>query len=131
MKNVSELLTKDHKEVESQIIEFIIQSKEKGMKRSAISNYICPVLSFAKIMDITGNTTKINKFMPAQVKSKKTYGYTHEQIQKLLDIADERMRVVILLASGSGLRIGAIPGLAVGSLQEVKEKSISYPGRPG
>jgi hypothetical protein len=81
MKNVSELLTKDHKEVESQIIEFIIQSKEKGMKRSAISNYICPVLSFAKIMDITVNTTKINKFMPAQVKSKKTYGYTHEQIQ--------------------------------------------------
>jgi len=41
------------------------------------------------------------------------------------------MRVVILLASGSGLRIGAIPGLSVGSLQEVKEKSISYPGRPG
>jgi site-specific recombinase XerC len=119
MKNVSELLTKDHNE--SQIIEFIIQSKQKGMKRSAISNYTCPVLSFCKIMDIMVNTTKINKFMPPQVKSKKTYGYTHEQIQKLLDIADERMRVVILLASGSGLGIGSIPALSVGSLQEVKD----------
>ena len=52
MKNVSELLTKDHKEVESQIIEFIIQLKEKGMKRAAIANYTCPILSFCKIMNI-------------------------------------------------------------------------------
>ena len=51
MKEVSELLKKDHKEIESQIIKFIIQSKEKGMKRGAISNYITPVLSFAKIND--------------------------------------------------------------------------------
>jgi site-specific recombinase XerD len=120
MKNITELLSKDHKEIESQIIDFIITSKEKGMKRIAISNYTCPVISFCKINDIMLNTMKINKFMPPQVKSKKTYGYTHEQIQKLLDIADERMRVVILLASGCGLRIGAIPGLNVGSLEEYK-----------
>ena len=62
MKNVSELLKKDHKEIESQIIEFIIQSKEKGMKRIAIMNYACPVISFCKISDIMLNTTKINKF---------------------------------------------------------------------
>jgi type IV secretory pathway TraG/TraD family ATPase VirD4 len=90
MKNVSDLLDKDHKEIESQIIEFIIASKEKRMKRGAISNYVSPVLSFCN--DIMVNTTKINKFMPAQVRSKKTFGYTHPQIQKLLDIADERMR---------------------------------------
>ena len=98
MKNVSELLAKDHKEVESQIIEFIITLKEKGMKRSAIANYTSPILGFCKIMDIMVNTTKINKFMPPQIKSKKTFAYTHEQIQKLLDIADERMRLVVLLA---------------------------------
>jgi hypothetical protein len=51
---------------------------------------VSPVLSFCN--DIMVNTTKINKFMPAQVRSKKTFGYTHPQIQKLLDIADERMR---------------------------------------
>jgi len=52
MKNASELLTKDHKEVEKQIINFIIWAKEeKGMKRIAIANYTYPVLSFCKIMD--------------------------------------------------------------------------------
>ena len=121
MKNVNELLTKDHKEVERQIIEFIITLKEKGMKRSAIANYTCPILSFCKIMDITVNTTKINKFMPPQVKSKKTYGYTHEQIQKLLDFADERMRAVILILSSTGVRVGSLPSLDVGSLEEIKD----------
>ena len=58
-----------------------------------------PLYHFCKINDIMVNTMKINKFMPPQVKSKKTFGYTHEMIQKLLDIADERMRAVILLAS--------------------------------
>ena len=107
MKNVSELLspTKDHKEIERQIINFIIESKEKGMKRIAISNYTCPVISFCKINDIMLNTAKINKFMPPQVKSKKTYGYTHEQIAKLLEIADERMRLVVLLASSAVLAL--------------------------
>ena len=93
MNNVSELLTKDHKEIESQIIEFIITLKEKGMKRSAIANYTCPILSFCKIMDIMVNTTKINKFMPPPVKSKKTLRiHITNMIQKFLDIADERMR---------------------------------------
>ena len=132
MKNISELLTKDHKEIERQIIEFIIASKEKGMKRAAIANYTCPILSFCKIMDIMVNTTKINKFMPPQVKSKKTYGYTHEQIQKLLDIGDDRMRCVILLASSCGLRVGAIPGLSIGSCEEYKDlfKITIYENQP-
>jgi site-specific recombinase XerC len=120
MKNISELLTKDHKEIEHQIINFIIQSKEKGMKRGAISNYITPVLAFVKLNDIMVNTTKINKFMPPQVKSKKTFGYDHSHIGQLMSIADERMKCVILLCS-HGLRIGAIPGLNVSSLEEYKD----------
>ena len=67
------------------------------------------------------NTTKINKYMPPQLKTKKTFGYTHEQIAKLLEIGDERMRLVVLLASQCGLRIGAIPGLNVGSCEEYKD----------
>ncbi|MGB0004128.1 MAG: hypothetical protein WBP74_05655, partial [Nitrososphaeraceae archaeon] len=93
MKEVGELLSKDHKEIEHQIINFIISSKEKGMKRGTISNHISPVLSFCKINDITVNTTKINKFMPPQVKSKKTYGYDHKMIGQLLAIAEDRMRL--------------------------------------
>ncbi|MGC2431547.1 MAG: hypothetical protein WA393_10955, partial [Nitrososphaeraceae archaeon] len=120
-KEMDELLSRDHKQIENEIIEVIITFKEKGMKRQAISNYIKPVIAFCKISDIYLNVSKINKFMPSRTKNNKGSGYSAEMIQKLLDIADERMRCVILLACGSGLRVGAIPLLSVGSLEEVKD----------
>ena len=52
MKEVGDLLTKDHKQIENEIINFIIWAKEKGMKRGAILNYTAPVISFCKINDI-------------------------------------------------------------------------------
>ena len=37
------------------------------------------------------NTIKVNKFMPPNVKNRKSRAYTVREIQKLLDIADERL----------------------------------------
>ncbi|MGA7975810.1 MAG: hypothetical protein WB975_01110, partial [Nitrososphaeraceae archaeon] len=70
--------------------------------------------------------------MPSRTKNNKGSGYSAEMIQKLLDIADERMRCVILLACGSGLCVGAIPLLSIGSLEEVKDlyRITVYEGEP-
>ena len=119
--DLTELLSRDHKQIESEVIEFIITSKEKGMKRAPITNYIKPVISFCKINDIMLNTKKINKFMPPNIRNKKTKGYSTEQIHRLLDIADERMSAVILLLCSTGVRIGSLPGLSVGSLEQVNK----------
>jgi integrase len=131
-KDMDELLSRDHKQIENEIIEVIITFKEKGMKRQAISNYIKPVIAYCKIMDVYLNVSKINKFMPPRTKNNKGSGYSAEMIQKLLDISDERMRCVILLASQCGCRIGSIPGLSVGSLEEVKDlyRITVYEGEP-
>lgn len=107
------------KQVENEIIELIIKQKEKGTKRGAISNYTKSIIAFCKINDIVLNTNKIRKFMPSNVRSKKTNAYSHSQIQKMLDIADERMRAVILLLCSSGQRIGSLPNLSVSSMKEV------------
>ncbi len=40
--------------------------------------------------------------------------YTHEQIAKLLEFADIRTKVMILLMCSSGMRIGALPTLKIG-----------------
>lgn len=47
--------------------------------------------------------------MPERVRIRKDRAYTHEEICKLLEIADERMRAVILILASTGIRIGAIP----------------------
>lgn len=117
--SINDLLTvKDTKQIENQLINFIIKMKEDGMNFRALSNYVCPVISFYKINDIMLNTRKITRFMPQQIRVKKNRGYSYEEIRKLLDIADERLRVVILLLASCGCRIGAIPLLHVRDLEK-------------
>ena len=133
--NLNDLVEKglrNPKQIENEIIDLVIASKERGMKRAAISNYTKPVIAFCKISDILLNTSRINRFMPAYIRSKKTFAYSHEQIQKLLEIADERMTAVILLLCSSGQRIGSLVGLHVGSLEETSDlfRITVYEGEP-
>ena len=58
--------------------------------------------------------------MPEWKKMKKDRAYEHEEIRRLLDIADERMRTVILLMASTGMRIGAIPDLRLRNLEDTK-----------
>lgn len=122
-KTLNELIVqfKDPRDVERRVISFIIQLKEEGKNYRSIRNYLTPIISFYKINDIMLNSKKINKFMPAETRAKKNRGYTHEEIQKLLDIADQRIRVVILLLVSSGCRIGAIPTLHVRDIEKSRD----------
>src|SRR6476620_8879348 len=121
--SINELVTefKDPKDIERRIINFIIQMKEEEMNFRSIRNYVTPVISFYKINDIMLNSKKINKFMPAKTRVKKNRGYTHDEVRKLLDISDERIRAVILLLVSSGCRIGAIPTLHIRDIEKSGE----------
>jgi integrase len=77
--------------IEQKIIEFIIDMKSKGKGYSTIHNYAASVLAFYKINDVVLNVTKISKFIPVQKKVKKDRAYSHEEIARLLEIADERL----------------------------------------
>jgi integrase len=114
------LSERDPRLIERQIIDFIIKMKKEDKNWGAIHNYVAMILSFYKINDVILNTTKISRFMPEQRKVKKDRGYTHEEISKMLEITDERMRVVILLLASTGMRIGAIPSLRIRNVDENK-----------
>jgi site-specific recombinase XerD len=117
---VGKELPKATKDIENKIIEYIIYLKKEGMSYQGISNYIVPVKSFYAINDVTLNVKKIAKFMPENRKVKTDRSYEHEEISKLLQIADERMRVVILVLASSGIRIGALPILRLRNIQDSK-----------
>ncbi len=120
------LSEKDARIVERQIIGFINQMKDEGKNWGAIHNYVTTILAFYKINDIILNTAKITKFMPEQRKVKKDRSYTHEEISKMLEISDERTRVIILLLASTGIRIGAIPILKIGNLDMNNNKITVY-----
>lgn len=113
-------IPKERKEIEDKVIQYIIHLKKEGMSYHGISNYVVPVKSFYAINDIVLNVAKIGKFMPEIHKMKKDRAYTHEEISKMVEIADERMRVVILLLASTGIRIGAVPFIKLGNLQDMK-----------
>jgi integrase len=114
------LAEKDPRVITRQIIDFINKMKKEGKNWGAIHNYVSMILAFYKINDIVLNTSKISKFMPEMRKVKKDRGYTHEEISKMLEISDERTRVIILLLASTGMRIGAIPALRIRNLQDNK-----------
>jgi len=70
------------------------------------------------ISDINLNRNKIKRFIHFDEKRKhKNQGYSSEQIQNLLDICDERTKVIILVYASTGIRLGALPELKVGDLE--------------
>ena len=108
------------RQIEDKIIEFILSMRDEGKSYSAISNYLHPIKAFYKINDIVLNVYKISKFMPEQIKVNRDRAYTHEEIGKMLAVADERMKVVILLMASSGIRIGSIPSIKMRNIQKNK-----------
>lgn len=106
--------------IEGHVIDFIVSLKGRGLGYSAIRNYVKSILAFYKINDVVLNTDKISKFIPEYRKLKKDRAYTHQEIHKLLDYADERLQVVIYILASSGIRIGALPSLRLKHLQDNK-----------
>ena len=62
--------------------------------------------------------------MPEPKRARKDRAYTHEEIGKMLEIADERMRAVILLLTSTGMRIGAIPSLKLSNLENIGNNDL-------
>jgi integrase len=114
------LCGKDPRLIEEKIISFISSLKKKGLGHAAILNYVTPILTFYEINDFILNKKKIRKFIPPYKKVKRDRAYTHEEIQRLLDIADERMRVVIYILASSGIRITALCSLRIRHLENDK-----------
>ena len=105
--------------IEQKIIEFILHLKQQGKSYAAIRMYLASVKAFYKINDIVLNDSKISKFLPEQKRVRKDRAYDYNEISKLLEIADERMRVVILLLASTGIRIGAVPDLRLRNLEKI------------
>jgi integrase len=76
--------------------------------------------------DVVLDTNKIHQYLPEFRKSKKDRAYRYEEIHRLLDVADERMRAIIFLLASTGMRIGAIPGLRLRDLEKVESDYDIY-----
>ena len=114
----SSLLTMTQKDAEDSLIQFIITKKDAGMSSSALNNYVAAVAKFYLINDKPINISRVNRFMPEPLKVKKDRRYEPEEILKVLELANERTRALILLLSSTGVRLGSINDLTMDELED-------------
>lgn len=122
----------DNRIIESQIIDFLVSLKRRGLTYDSTKCYLYAIAHFYTMNDIVLNRKKIIRFIDIDERKKhKNQGYTTNQIQKLLDVCDERMKAVILLYCSSGIRLGALPALKIGDLVDTGQgfsRIIVYQG---
>jgi integrase len=110
----------DTRKIEDHITDFITSMKKEGKSFRAIYNYVSAICKFYRMNRVSLDTKHIREYLPEFKKSKKDRSYEYEEIRRLLDIADERMRTVILLLASTGMRIGAVPGLRLRNIEKVE-----------
>ena len=104
--------------VEQKIIDYIVHLR-KSISSATLNTRLAAVYHFYTMNDVILNKTKINKYKGEFRRVKKDRAYTNEEIHRVLDMADLRMKVCILLMASAGLRIGAVPLIKMKHLEKV------------
>lgn len=91
------MLKRDPWLLQSQLIDYIVYLKEKGLSGYSINTCINSIKKFYESNDIDLRWKKIKGYIGSKRRVKKDRAYTYEEIRKILDKADERERVVIYL----------------------------------
>jgi integrase len=104
------------------IIKYLVDKKVSRQYK----NLITATLKHAcEINDIVLNWKKIKKFINSEKTGNETNGrdrgYTHEEIQKILEFSDQRLKTAFLILASTGIRIGALRTLRVGDLEKVDD----------
>jgi len=120
------LLTSDPRMIQSRIIDFIIYCKDtRQLSPSTIRGNVAAIKHFYKMNDIEGlKWKKINAFQGEFYKVVDDRAYTHEEIKKMVDVADLRDKAIILLMASSGMRLSAVPPLTIKELTPIEYEGL-------
>ncbi|MFN2434326.1 MAG: hypothetical protein ABR515_03015 [Nitrososphaeraceae archaeon] len=89
---------------QKQIIKYIMSLRERGLASNSISTHLLGVYHLYEMNDIPLNKKKINMFKGEFSRKVIDRSYKHEEIKKILDVSDLRMKVLILLMATSGMK---------------------------
>jgi integrase len=115
---LSELLT--IQDPQKEIIKYIMSLRQRGLATTSINTMLYAIYHFYDMNDITLNKKKINSFKGESTRKVTDRAYNYEEIQKILNVSDLRMKVVIGLMYSAGLRIGSITQLKLRNLEKIE-----------
>lgn len=111
------LVTSD---IEEKIKAYIIDMVNRELSTSFMNVFMASLKNFFEMNDIENiRWHKLKRFMGEETPSHEDRRYTHEEIHTSLNASDLKLKVVILLMSSAGLRLGALSTLLVKHLQKL------------
>ncbi len=122
------------------LIQFIQYQKERVQRNeiseSTIPNYFKAIKLFCVMNDITINWQKLSKGLPTGKRAAEDRAPTIEEIKKLLEYPDRRIKPIVLIMISSGIRVGAFDYLKWKHVIPLKDeegkiiaaKMVVYPG---
>jgi integrase len=131
MTRVEELLPvdRDATKIENQIIEFIrFLRHTRGQSLNSQRGYVVGLTAFYKFADWKMsrdiNWEQIWRYVGSSIRKDEDRPYKAEQIHKMLQIADEREAVVLLMFCSTGIRLGALHLIRLGDLTKIAAHDI-------
>jgi integrase len=118
--DVNKLLTFSITEMENMLTDYLLDLQQKDLSSSYVNLNFCALKHFYFMNDIRINDKKISKFLGEKKRKNTDRGYTHEEIKKLLDVSDLRLKVAISVIACTGMRIGAITPLKLSHVKKVE-----------
>lgn len=114
------------KQIQNQIIEFVMYLRDKNLARSNIAGHISAIKHFYEMNDILNiNWSKINKFKGDEQEQKEDRTYTRQEIKLLIDNAlSLRDKAIISLLASSGMRKGGIIDLRIKDLLPIERYNL-------
>lgn len=107
-------------DITNHIIEYLVYKKASNQYKNLIS---ATLKHACEINDVVLNWKKIKKFISYEKTGNETNGkdrgYTHEEIQKILEFSDQRLKTAFLILASTGIRMGALRALKIGDLEKV------------
>jgi integrase len=104
------------------LLEDYVMYLKSTVSPNSIPIYFAPIELFYVMNDINLNFKRIRKLFPEKVKKGNAKGYTHEDVQSILNFSKtKRHRALILLLSSSGVRIGAITDMKLKHLTQIEQ----------
>jgi|SRR5215207_2532025 len=125
--NTDLLLFDDNRKIQNIIKRFIdYQYDVRGLSPVSVRGYYLAIKHFYQSNEIMLNWPIIKDYVGVTTNMKRSIDmpYTYEEIHKMLDKADERERVIILLLASTGMRRGALYELKYGDVKWINQYQI-------
>lgn len=131
LSNYSDLMLADK---EQKIKEYVIHLNNRGVSKSWYMTLFASLKNFYEMNDVEDiKWNKLKRYQGEEQPKHEDRRYLVEEIHKLVQNANLKLKATILLMASSGVRVGALPTLATGHLEKKGDlyKVNVYKGQKG